>query len=67
MTDERRVAQLPQRATGARDCAAGQLLGLKLLNYNYEPTRACMENVLRSGRFPRNGTNTVRVSVTLRD
>lgn len=45
----------------------GKLIGLTLLNYDHEPTRACMENVMKATPFPRNGKGTVRVAVTLQE
>jgi len=45
--------------------ADGTVERANLLNYAYEPTRACIEQELRRKKLPRKGTNEVKVAVSM--
>jgi serine/threonine protein kinase len=44
---------------------SGAVRGVRLLNYDFEPARLCVEKELKKAPFPRKGTGPVQVAVTL--
>lgn len=55
----------PYLAIEATVDGSGKVTKVDLLNYDYEPARACIEKTLQAIHMPRAGTSTVRVAVTL--
>jgi serine/threonine-protein kinase len=62
---ERACGAPPYLAVEITVDGAGALSRAELLNYDHEPTRACIEERLRAEPFPRAADGRVRVAVTL--
>jgi serine/threonine protein kinase len=62
---ERACGAPPYLAVEITVDGAGALTRAELLNYDHEPTRACIEERLRTEPFPRAADGRVRVAVTL--